>query len=690
MRPRTTRCFEGMKELLLPLTSAVFICTGCISHAGLIWYDSFDYASGSVISAAGSPNWYFYGGNLNTDPEVTGGSLSYPALQTNPAGNSVLFNGTASAIIGIAMRALGGVYNSGTVYYSLTLRVATISTGDWGGSGNWLTGSYMLGLDQEAIGSLAQGDVAAPLLIRTGDPDNTSGAANDYQGFQLGTGVTADSATRAFDAAHTYAPGTTLFLVLAYTFVNGANNDVAKLYVNPAPGSPESANPPVVTVTGVADVTSNRVQTVFLRNNSVEPAGTLVDDLRVGTTWAEVTPSSQAISPTLGILPAGTNVQLRWPVNRRGFVLEESTNLGPSVVWTIASNNVSVSSNDFIASPTAGSRDRFFRLRQLFAPGLQVENIQVGFDATAPALTDALRLSGRTGVNWWSMNTPRFNPEDGAALPYAFHDGYVEWIGAANSPTRTPAEAALRWYMILNGQGDPWTGASAASIGHPAIILLDEVTTDFKDTLQGPALQEALWIYITQYGGSRDDIVAYLQRSASLTATPNLYNNLIYCANNYLRFLALEVYCSHQGFITGTDGDGNNIGLTDDAYLASRLAMPFKRWADAGVAPLRLVPILSPSNFASYPGYAKSFNKFLNRQFWFLANGWYNSAHSGVDPNIKTALRNGVGTYKWSPGTTVWTLLTTETSRDDAFEAYLHWYCVDGHLDAHPDGVDSR
>lgn len=118
--------------------------------------------------------------------------------------------------------------------------------------------------------------------------------------------------------------------------------------------------------------------------------------------------------------------------------------------------------------------------------------------------------------------------------------------------------------------------------------------------------------------------------------------------------------------------------------------MPIKRWADAGTSLLRLMPILASSNFGGYTGYTKPFNKFLNRQFWFLANGWHNSAHSAVDPDIQIALRNGVGTYKWSPGTGVWQLLTTESNRDTYFEKYLRWYCVDGHLDAHPDGVDAR
>ena len=88
-----------------------------------------------------------------------------------------------------------------------------------------------------------------------------------------------------------YNPGDTLFLVLSYTFNSGVSNDVARLYVNPIPGSLEGANTPVVTTSGtVADVSNDQIQAFFLRNNSVEPAVTQIDDLRVGTTWADVTP----------------------------------------------------------------------------------------------------------------------------------------------------------------------------------------------------------------------------------------------------------------------------------------------------------------------------------------------------------------------------------------------------------------
>lgn len=273
-------------------------------HAALDFYDSFNYSPTDVqLSTAASPTWAAYtGGGVN--PTNMSGSLSYAGLQTASGDNSVLFNGSGAT--GVAARNLTQLYNinnAPTLYYSLTFKVTSISTGDWGGSAaNFTGGSFMLGFNQKLQNgtALVQADVGAPLLIRTGDPNNTSGTANDFQQFQLGTGVTATSATRTFDSAHNYNPGDTLFLVLSYTFNSGTADDVARLYVNPTPGSLEGDNTPVVTSTaGAVDISTNQIQSFFLRNNSVEPSGTQIDDLRVGSTWADVTPAPEPSAAVL-------------------------------------------------------------------------------------------------------------------------------------------------------------------------------------------------------------------------------------------------------------------------------------------------------------------------------------------------------------------------------------------------------
>ena len=635
-------------------------------------YEPFDYPAGQLLTGrtnAAGQGW-INGGSGVDDATIVPGNLAIPGLAT-PAGNCLTNGGT-----GPGNRILfNTTLNSGTVYYSFALRVDRLGANFTGGT------SFIASLGYDSAGTLVQ---QAQLYIRT----NSTGAG----GYVLG--ITKTDGSAIVFSSQVFTNGQLLFIVVSYTFVSGnSTDDQVKLWLNPDPLTFGATSPPPATLTATvvgADIT--QIDRLNLRQNLASniPEAMTIDELRVATNWAEVTPMG-GYGPRLTLVPADTNSSLGWPVARRGFLPEVSSTLVSSAQWSVMTNNINVTGTNYSVPLHPAAESRFFRLRQLISPGKQVESFHYAFDVTEPGLTDALRLSERTGVNYWVLSTGKVSPETGTAVPYAYSDGYVEWIGEAGHVVDTsPAGAALRWYKIKNGQGDIWTGASAATVGFPAVITLDEVTTNFKDTLQGPALQEALRIYLTQYGGSRDDIIAYLQRSASLSATPGLYSHLIFCANNYLRGLALEVYCSQQGFVTGVDSDGNNIGQTDDAYLATRLALPFKRWADAGVSPFRLMPVMASGNFGGYPGYAKPYYKFLNRQFWFLANGWYNSTHSGVDPNIQFALRNGVSTYKWQAGTNVWMLVNTETNRDSYHEKYLRWYCVDGNTNAHPDGVDAR
>jgi hypothetical protein len=640
-------------------------------HGAPLVYEPFDYPAGQLLTGqtnAAGQGW-INGGSGADDATIVAGGLAIPGLAA-PRGNC-LTNGGA----GPGNRILfNTTLNSGSVYYSFALRVDKLGTNFAGGT------SFIASLGYEPSGTLIQ---EAQLFVRT----NSAGTG----GYVLG--ITKTDGTSIVFWPQVFTNGQTLFIVASYTFMSGSStDDQVRLWISPDPLYFGATSPPpasaTATVTGTDIAAIDRLN---LRQNIASniPEAMTIDELRVGTNWADVTPRAPELPP-FTLTTDGTNRWLRWPANHRGFYVETTTNVANAASWQIATNNVDVAGSNFVAAIDSTGPGRYYRLRYPAAPGTAVENVHFGFNSNNPTMTDGMRLSRRTGPNWWSLNTTRQNPEDSAEIPYAYHDGYVEWIGATSGTTHTPAEAALRWYMILHEQGDPWTGATPATVGHPAIILLDEVTTGFTDTQQGPALQEALRLYLTQYGGSRDDIIAYLQRSASLTATPNLYSRLTYCANNYLRYLALEVYCSHQGFITGVDTDGNNIGLTDDAYLSSRMALPIKRWADAGTSPLRLLPVLAVSNFAGYSGYAKPFQKFLNRQLWFLANGWYDSAHTVSEANIKTALRNGIGTYTWGAGTGVWQLNSTELSRDAYLEQYLRWYCVEGHLDPHPDGVDAR
>jgi hypothetical protein len=399
-------------------------------------------------------------------------------------------------------------------------------------------------------------------------------------------------------------------------------------------------------------------------------------------------PPAPGVAPVLSARQGqSTGIFFEWPSNRRGFVLETLRVAGTPSHWLIATNNIGLTDSNFLITIPPDRDARYFRLREGFVPGLQVEAPHYGYDTSAPAMTDGLRSSMRAGANWWALGQPRNDPETGAPLPYAYVDGHAEQVGK----DLTPEKAALRWAAILSGNGDSWTKRPGESVGRPGIILLDEVTPAFKDDGQGPAFLEALTTFVQKHGGTRDDLFAFAVRSVAMTPSNHLYGAIVQSANNYLRFFGLELYTSQQAYVTGYEPDQPRVhrGIGDE-YLVRRLLSPIRRWTQAGIAPERLMVILTVSNFAgSSRATDKPFYKYLNRQFWMMANGWYTTDRSVSDNNIRTVLRNGVGTYKFGPGTNLWQLNPAEMNRDAYFEKYVHWYCVEGRTNAHPDGVDA-
>jgi hypothetical protein len=103
--------------------------------------------------------------------------------------------------------------------------------------------------------------------------------------------------------------GDTVFVVASYEIVAGSSNDVAKMWINPSAstfGADESSLP-APTLTGPALVTGNEalqpvqggISAFFLRNISAAPTGLLFDELRIGRTWASVTPAGSVTPPPL-------------------------------------------------------------------------------------------------------------------------------------------------------------------------------------------------------------------------------------------------------------------------------------------------------------------------------------------------------------------------------------------------------
>ncbi len=237
------------------------------------------------ISGTGQQWWERPGpGAGGTQPTVASAALSFPGLATSgggsasfgPDGNSALMNLTTGS---------GGVTPgvSETVYYSYVMQLT-----DLGGlslSGVGLTGGTQVqgtaGNDPPAL------SWASVVMVRS------DGAGGFNVGLD-GGGKGATSATVAWDATG-YNVGDTLFLVGAYNFsdtANGFANGDGQLWINPDPSTFGSGSAPTETLLSGGNSTAlARIASVVLEQPTDGPSGQL-DDLRVGLSWADVTPAA--------------------------------------------------------------------------------------------------------------------------------------------------------------------------------------------------------------------------------------------------------------------------------------------------------------------------------------------------------------------------------------------------------------
>ena len=168
---------------------------------------------------------------------------------------------------------LGFVVTNGTAYYSFVLKVTDL----WGVDTSGTQNNFFAGFG-DTIGNQNAALLRAATRIYT----RRAGA-----GFNLG--VARNSSTPAnwvFDTTQRNL-NDVLFVVGGYDY----GNHTAKLWINPATATfgASAAPSPTITATAGADLNANGIRAFVLGCRTNPPPGCLVDELRVGTTWAYVT-----------------------------------------------------------------------------------------------------------------------------------------------------------------------------------------------------------------------------------------------------------------------------------------------------------------------------------------------------------------------------------------------------------------
>lgn len=261
-----------MKKLLLFKKLIIGLLLVGLSSAGwaqALLYEGFNYATPAYIggnSTAGSTsnNWTTHS---TTDPylgtiDVQDGSLDYTGLASS-TGNKIYFLGTANSTSRDVNRPFTSTAT--TLYFSALVNIIDITqltaTGDYFLHFAATAGSAASGFGAR-LGAKAIGTTNFRFMIQ-----NTSGGTPTY---------TDNGADLNF--------GTTYLVVVKYDRI--ASPTVATMWVNPATGGAEPSGG-ISNNSGTSAIAS--FGSICLRNTSYTPKA-YIDEIRVGATFADVTP----------------------------------------------------------------------------------------------------------------------------------------------------------------------------------------------------------------------------------------------------------------------------------------------------------------------------------------------------------------------------------------------------------------
>ena len=226
-------------------------------------YDPINYTIGqSLVTQTG---WALVNSSTN-DLLISSGNLSYTGLPTS-SGNKIAFSSSGEDAAKTFTQ-----QTSGTIYYSFLLNVTSI------GSLN-TTGGYFTSFVEGATTTYGC----------------TVWTRSNGTNYDIGINPRTTAANTAWYSTPLIV-GTTYHIVISYEIVSGAANDVVKMWINPTLGGTEptaSANA-TNSLTDLANV--NRI--LIRQDGSSATPSIEMDELRIGTTWASVTPSATCSDPT--------------------------------------------------------------------------------------------------------------------------------------------------------------------------------------------------------------------------------------------------------------------------------------------------------------------------------------------------------------------------------------------------------
>ncbi len=521
----------------------------------LPFYDDFNYTAAVNLGGVGS--WVATSGSGTI--KVGSASLSFPALTNSLGKNVAVIPGGSGVRVDLNYTA----QTSGTFYFSFLLKV------------NSLPGTQSL---IAYASSSSSSDTTPPLgfFIKTGG--------------QLGIGV--NTSMPQFSSA-TLNVGQTYLVVAGYTF--GAS-DAVEVWLDP-----ESLGGSAPAVTGSFSATHNTSLSHFLWNTTSGVGGSYeVDELRIGATYAEVTPPASGTPPATNNAPritqarhTGTHFILRGTHGTAGSGYEIlcATNVSlPLNQWSvIGSNNFSGTGSFDVTNPlAAGPAQAYYCIRVGGSGGGDNTNPP---DATPPSITSqpqnqsaalgqgalfSVGASGSAPLTYqWYFNTNTLIT-DATNLSHTISSvssndvGSYHVIVANSSGSVTSAVATLtltaaptngNWFVSPTGNdANPGTIASPfATLGKAASVALPGQTI----YLRGGTYLPSATIHLTNSGtlGNRINLLAHPGELPFLNFSNQPYGS----ANRGLLFTTNANHWNVKGLEIAYAGD--NAIKVEGSYL---------------------------------------------------------------------------------------------------------------------------
>lgn len=268
--------------------------------------EDFDYADAANLGDQAS--WTKL--NSGDDMLVTAGSLNYTGLKAS-TGNKVTFSESGSE----TYTSFSDI-NSGTVYASFLLKITGFQTN---GTPDTTDGGYIAAL----AGSTSGYD--ARFWVRP-NPD-TSGSTYD-----IGFGHVSSNPTFT---SGTYNLNDVLFVVMAYNM----DTKVVSTWVNPDV-STFGGTAPAVTLSTTDDNPPNSINLFILRQDSDRETPFIeVDELRISTSWADVTPK-EATASTINSQIEGFAIYPNPVTNGRLSITSNSSDNKQVSIFNVLGKNV--------------------------------------------------------------------------------------------------------------------------------------------------------------------------------------------------------------------------------------------------------------------------------------------------------------------------------------------------------------